>query len=272
MDNSFKISIEEIVAKCPSVDAFTGEIATFIDAIEKNFFNGGGYDDGYKLAEKIRIKVGSSANWRIHTAFNIPHDSDECCSAEVLVIDGSPVALMKSIGDKSDYSDGLTFLNADLAKKLIQMISDSRVESRLKELTSSISSAEDLMSESMYITPVKGDVFVVNNPKWACSFKSVFDTHSGWIVDDTGRLHRVKKFNQFTNNLQTWQSKDRNEATQAIVEIDSGEVKVNAKDILFTLGKEPISEGALKDSAEILFTLMKEEAQKSLASQPTPRG
>jgi hypothetical protein len=258
----YDVSIVDILEKCPAQSAFSDEgkwdLMSMIDALQRNYLDGFGDSDN-ELISQIALRAGPDAVWGIHTIFNIDHDSDESCSAQMLVIDGSPALLMKRIGDRSDYSDGLSILNVELAKKLIHTINDYYVELKLKQMDGRISqdlivSAEDVMSSCQYITPVKGDVFVVNSPKWVMGFQHLFKSHSAWVVDDSGVLNRVIQFKRFTNDLPSWADRSQNiDPNEAIVLIGSKEVLIDTREILFTLTKEPLSMDALQASAAIVL-------------------
>jgi hypothetical protein len=251
------VSLSDLLVVAPSENAFSQDgrwyFHEIIEALKSKYLNSfGGYDD--EEFDFLKSKL-SSRFTLIHTIFDIPHDSDEMCSARILSLDGAPVVLFKRIGDRSDYSDGLEVLDIELTKELVRLVLDYHIQQSLQTdvLPATL---ESITEGSQYIIPIAGDVFIVDSPKWALGFPRLFEKHSAWLVDDDGALLRVDSFKRWLTEKPRWSDDLGN---HAIVETVAGDVTINCRQILFTLTKEPLSMDALQESARILRSALAEK-------------
>lgn len=258
------VSLVDLLAASQSHSAFSKEgqwdFLEIAEALQSNYLNSFGYA-GSELADFIKV-MWPNRVLVIHTLFDIPHDSDESCSATILTSDGKPVLLFKKIGDRSNYSDGLEILDAEFTRQLIHLVADYHLQETLQRVKSEpLATVESIVGGSQYIIPAVGDVFIVDSPKWALGFPSLFKEHSAWLVDDDGALHRVGEFKRWLSDKPSWSGDAL--AGHAIVETQIGDVTVNCRQILFTLTKEPLSMVALQESANLLRAALNEKARES---------
>lgn len=210
-----------------------------------------------------RFKAVYGDRLRLHTLFDIPHDSDESCSAEVLCLDGAPVLLFKRVGDRSDYSDGLSIIDPALSKGFLEIFTErfnNLALEKMAALQESLPSMADLIASTHYLGAVNDEVFIVISPKWAMGLSHVIDDHSTWLIDEQGELSRVDKFKQWVNKSLSWSGDP--ECNDAILIMANGkEITANCKNLLFTLYKEPSSLAVLQEAAQRLQKCMELESQ-----------
>lgn len=174
---------------------------------------------------------------QLHTLFDIPHDSDECCSADVLCLDGTPTLLFQRVGDRSDYSDGLQVLDLEKGKILLHVLTDYYADQAFELLKSSrkeVKSIDDVFATSQYLTAWSDGVFSMNSPKWSFGLKGVTADHFVWYDTPAGEIVRVREFLGWVNKAPSWDIAipDRHHAR---VMTDTGEFVVDCQDLLVTL-------------------------------------
>lgn len=230
-------SFKDIVANTPKKDAFAdGAIWTLrsmLEALQQCVFETHGYleDD---VMDEVRAALGGRLT--VHTIFDIHHDSDECCSAEVLCLDECPTLLYKRIGDRSDYSDGLSVLDKELTRKLVAVLIEHRTRQAFAKMEAEVSTQspeETLWQGTQYLVPLTETAFFVGSPKWALGFRHAFESHKAYTADGDGGLVRVLGFVKWANKAQSWESnKDTHVATFTT---ERGEATFDARNVIFTL-------------------------------------
>lgn len=106
------------------------------------------------------------------TLYDHPHDSDECCSVEFLLVGGIPLAGWKKVGDHSDYTDGLVVFNDAQARALalrVWALVHEEAEKPTNEDT--IDVLEWAFADNSYLTPLKDApadlvTYAINSPRW----------------------------------------------------------------------------------------------------------
>lgn len=230
-------SFKDIVKNAPRQSAFAdGAVWTFrsmLEALQRNVLEAHDFIED-EVVETMHATFGERLD--VHTVFDIMHDSDECCSAEVLCIDGVPALLYKRIGDRSDYTDGLSILDKALARELLAVLVEHRTKAAFARMEGEqpATTPEQLLWEgTQYLVPLSSSAFFVGSPKWACGFRHAFSSHKAYMLDEQGALVRVTGFVKWANNQASWESKaDTHVATFTT---ERGEATFDARNVIFTL-------------------------------------
>ncbi len=196
------------------------------------------FDLEIELLRQVQSEL--SQDWRLVEVFDIPHDSDESCSAHLLLSDGKPVLAYFAMGDRSDYSDGVRVLDVQWTRRVARQLLSRMLDEQLQRLADSSPLARPeaeqvsaFWSEVRYICPVTPQVFYVDSPKWAFGYRHLFDTHDARLVLDGG-LHPVASFEGFANKKPSWSSDA--DAQDAQFQLADGRVvTADAGDVLFHL-------------------------------------
>lgn len=129
--------------------------------------------------------------------YDHPHDSDECCSVEFLLVKGVPLIGWKKVGDKSDYSDGFVVFNDDegrnLAKRVWQLVhnTDAIGDDTLDVL-------KWVFDENQYIQGV-GNVredlvaYAINSPRWMLGRGLDLNDHKLYAINPDNSLAPVAR-------------------------------------------------------------------------------
>lgn len=192
-----------------------------------------------------RVQAELAQDWRLAEVFDIPHDSDESCSAHLLLSDGKPVLAYFAMGDRSDYSDGVRVLDVawtrNVARQLLTLMLEQQLE-RLQGESPLAKPAQEQVnafwSEVRYICPVTPQVFHVESPKWACGFSHLFSSHDAMLYLDGGlhALAALHGFEGFVNKKPSWSSDD--DSQDALFRLADGRtVTADASQVLFHLGQ-----------------------------------
>lgn len=213
---------------------------------------------------------------RVHSIVDVPHDSDESCSIHVLTLIGEPVLMDVRVGDKSDYSDGLQVIDANACKGLLRVL----MEFEAREIFQKLKEDQIVKPESMtaiidktgYLSTIHDEFFVLNSPKWACGFRSLFKDRSVWAVDAEGHPSRVVEFQEWLNSERSWSGNLQKD--HAIVVMEKHWEVIDCKRLLFTIAGEPSSMIALQRASLALkasLDMDEEKSQESRSDRPGGR-
>lgn len=226
-------SFKEILAASAKTTAFgphsTWTLMDMLRALRSSVLGEDHFIDDEFIEE---LKVTWADRLTLHTLYDVPHDSDESCSAHVLCADGKPALLFKRIGDKMDYSDGLSILDVDMARTLLRAMAEYRTEKALSEMAPAEKSPLELLWDCSYLTRQADTVFSVDSPKWALGFSHLVDELPCWLLADDGQVKRVTKFVRWHNRKPSWEGGD---AAMATVQTSQGELDVDAHQLMFSL-------------------------------------
>lgn len=234
-------SFNEIVRQAPKVDAFAlntvWTLRDMLEALQKTLLE---VHDSLEDETVAAMQAAYGESLTVHTIFNILHDSDESCSAEVLCVDGVPTLMHKCIGDRNDYTDGLSMLDMALTRGILAVLVECRTKAvfaRLAAEQAETSPLEQLWHRTQYLIPLGESAFFVSSPKWACGFQQAFNNHRAYVLNDEGNMVAVTGFKNWVNNRASW---DSHKAThQAVVTTATGELTLDARNIVFTLVNDP---------------------------------
>lgn len=233
-------SFNDILRQAPQHDAFsaatTWAFQQMLQALQAQVV--GNHD---ALEEELVEQLNADFANRlvVHLVFDVLFDSDECCSAEVLSLDGTPILLFKRIGDKNDYSDGLCILDAQGARTLLGAVLSVRTQQALDRIGSKEPTTDTaaLWRDVQYLVPASPTIFSVASPKSALGFAHCFDKHRAFVVQDQGRVLEVTGFKGWANKKRAWAGDaDAHDATVATPE---GDRMVDARNVLFSLADDP---------------------------------
>lgn len=171
------------------------------------------------------LAFAKEKNVSIVTIYDHPHDSDESCSAEMLLVDGVPISAWKKIGDRSCYDDGMVMLNETqaraLAKEVRNLVCD--LESKADE---HLDVRAWLFSENFYLTQVEQATmdpiaYGLKSPSWMVGRLSCSTTKFHAINDDN-TLEPVKALLSTTKSENPY----ANDAYHnTLVELQNGETR-----------------------------------------------
>ncbi len=235
------LNFTDLVHKFPGVDAFDDRGTRWTFAQMAASLEGTGDCHSVDDDEIVELQTAFGTRLTVHELFDIAHDSDECCSAEVLCDNGKPVLLYKRIGDHSDYSDGLDVLDKPFARELLKTLLDIRTAARLQtfesETTVPTNPMVALWKGVQYLSPLAATVFTVDSPKWTCSFKHLFTKYDAYCVQPGGILVQLDKMLDWCNALPSYSSQAG--ATLARFQTMSSEIlELDARTVLFSLVKD----------------------------------
>lgn len=229
-------SLQDVVSSSPSQEAFSAECRwpteRIFDSLQVQVLRR--HDGiGDELLTKLEEALGGKLT--LHTVYDIDHHSDESCQCEVLCRDGKPVLLQTRLGDRIEYHEGLRVLDLAFAKEAVRTMAQHYLDEELEALAAPTDSALDaLWADNRYLSPVAGGrAFVVNSPKWACSFAHVLRTHRAFLMDEQGFRRTVLGFVEWVNQLPSWAGDPAVCAARVLT--DRGEEVVDSRDIVLLL-------------------------------------